>query len=138
MKRVCKVSRKHTAAEVPVPLAVKDYNHLNGGINHADQLICSYSSWRKSRKWFLTVLHHLVDIAVTNSYLLHKELCGRMGQQPMMYQAFQEEVTAELCGMLSQPVVQSFQHIVEGASGLKKPHGVQEVHTMWEMHLVCV
>ena len=75
LKRVGKVGGKHTAICVPVLLAMKDYNRFMEGVN---QLIGSYSPWRKSRKWHLTVLDHFLDIAVTNSYLLHKELCGSL------------------------------------------------------------
>ncbi|XP_030604467.1 piggyBac transposable element-derived protein 4-like [Archocentrus centrarchus] len=79
---------------------------------------------RKSRKWCVTVLHHFIDIAVTNSYLLSKELSSGLKQQPMTHQAFQEQLTAELCGVPLQMVPESYQHvpvaIVEGASGQKK------------------
>lgn len=108
------------------------------GVNLSDQLIDTYSSWRKSRKWYLTVLHHFSDIAVTNSYLLHKELCGRLEQQPMTHQAFQEQLTAELCGVPSQLVWESagLQHlpvaICEEALGSKK--ATQEVQAVWEVH----
>uniref|UniRef100_A0A3Q0R7S0 PiggyBac transposable element-derived protein domain-containing protein n=1 Tax=Amphilophus citrinellus TaxID=61819 RepID=A0A3Q0R7S0_AMPCI len=120
----CNVGGKYAAVEVPVPSAVKDYNCFMGGVDLSDQLIGSYSSWRKSRKWYVAVLHHFIDIAVTNSYLLSKELCGRLEQRPMTHQAFQEQLTAELCGVPLRQVPVSYQHntvaIVEGASGQKE------------------
>lgn len=120
VKRVRRVNGKRTTVQVPVPCAVRDYNLFLG---EADQLINTYSSWRKSRKWYLTVLRHFIDIAVTNSYLLHKELCGELEQQGMTHQAFQEHLAAELCGVAVR-VPASHQHlpvaIVEGASGPKK------------------
>ncbi|XP_030586306.1 piggyBac transposable element-derived protein 4-like [Archocentrus centrarchus] len=124
VKRACKVGGKYRAIEVQVPTAVKDYNQFMGGVDLSDQLIGSYSSWRKSRKWYVTVLHHFIDIAVTNSYLLSKQLCSRLKQQPMTHQAFQELLTAELCGVPSQPVLESYHHfpvaIFEGAPDQKK------------------
>ncbi|KAL7379650.1 hypothetical protein ABVT39_003355 [Epinephelus coioides] len=124
VKRATKVGGRHAAVQVPVPSAVKDYNSVMGGVDLSDQLIGSYSSGRKSKKLYLTVLHHSIDIAVTNSYLLHKELCGRLEQQPMTHQAFQEQLIGELCGVPSQRVPESYQHIpvaiVEGVSGSKK------------------
>lgn len=107
-----------------MPSAVRDYNRYAGGVGLSDQLIGSYSSWRKSRKWYVTVLHHFIDIAVTNSYLLSKELSSGLKQQPMAHQAFQEQLTEELCGVSLRTVPESYQHvpvaIVEGASGHKK------------------
>uniref|UniRef100_A0A1A8CX15 PiggyBac transposable element-derived protein domain-containing protein n=1 Tax=Nothobranchius kadleci TaxID=1051664 RepID=A0A1A8CX15_NOTKA len=70
VQRSSKVGGKHTAAEVPVPPAVKDYNCFMEGVDLSDQLIDSYSSRRKSRKWYVTVLHLFIDIAVTNSYCI--------------------------------------------------------------------
>ncbi|KAL4009424.1 hypothetical protein ACER0C_003276 [Sarotherodon galilaeus] len=124
VKRMCKAEGQHRAIDVPVPSAVKDYNRFMGGVDLSDQLIGSYSSWRRSRKWYVTVLHHFIDIAITNSYLVSKELCGRLEQQPMTHQDFQEQLIAELCGVSSQSGTKSYQHIpvaiVEGASGQNK------------------
>ncbi|XP_017288883.1 piggyBac transposable element-derived protein 4 isoform X2 [Kryptolebias marmoratus] len=122
VKRACKVSGKET--DVKVPTAVKDCYRFMCGVGLSDQLIGSYSSWRKSRKWYVTALHHFIDIAATNSYLLHKELCGRLRQQAMTHQAFQEQLTAELCGVHAQVTPMSYHHfpvaIVEGTSGQLK------------------
>ncbi|ROI93623.1 PiggyBac transposable element-derived protein 4 [Anabarilius grahami] len=85
VKRVCKSSSGYTTLDVPVPTAVKDYNRFMGGVDLSDQLIGSYSSWKKSREWYMTVLHHFIDIAVTNSYLVHKQLCCSQGEQPMTH-----------------------------------------------------
>ncbi|KAL4009293.1 hypothetical protein ACER0C_003145 [Sarotherodon galilaeus] len=105
VKRMCKAEGQHR-------------------VDLSDQQIGSYSSWRKSRKWYVTVLHHFIDIAVTNSYLVSKELCGRLEQQPMTHQDFQEQLIAELCGVSPQSGTKSYQHIpvaiVEGASGQNK------------------
>ncbi len=58
VKRVCKSSSGYKNVDVPVPTAVKDYNRFMGGVDLSDQLIGYYSSWKKSRKWYMTVLHH--------------------------------------------------------------------------------
>lgn len=128
VKRARKVGGKQRAVEVPVPSAVRDYNRYLGGVGLSEQLIGSYSAWRKSRKWYVTVLHHFIDIAVTNSYLLSKELCSGLQQPPRTHQAFQEQLTAELCGTPPRAAPGSYQHvpvaIVEGATGQKKAtHG---------------
>ncbi|XP_031584836.1 piggyBac transposable element-derived protein 4-like isoform X1 [Oreochromis aureus] len=124
LKRMCKVGGKRRVVEVPVPSAVKDYNSFMGEADLSDQLIGSYSSWRKSRAWYVMVLYHFIDIAVTNSYLLSKELCGRLEEQPVKHQAFLEQLIAELCGVPLQSVPERYQHIpvaiVEGASGHNK------------------
>lgn len=113
VKRVCKSSSEYKKLDVPIPPAVKDYNRFMGGVDLSDQLIGYYSLWKKSKKWYMTVLNHFIDIAVTNSYLLHKLLCSSKAEQPMTHQAFQEQLSAELCGV-SLPVA------ISGTVGSKK------------------
>jgi len=55
VKGVHKVGGKYTAVELPVPSAVKDYNRFMG-VDLSDQLIGSCSSWKKSRKGYVTLL----------------------------------------------------------------------------------
>ncbi|KAJ8272697.1 hypothetical protein GJAV_G00092360 [Gymnothorax javanicus] len=64
-----------------------------------DQLIQYYSVHYKSARWTRTLFFHFMDIADTNSFLLHKELCGEKKNEPMMHRAFLEELTAQLCGI---------------------------------------
>ncbi|XP_016521942.1 piggyBac transposable element-derived protein 4-like [Poecilia formosa] len=124
IKRMEKVKGKLQELEFPVPPAVMDYNRYMGGVDLSDQLIGSYSSRRKSRKWYMTILHHFIDIAVTNSYLLHKEMCGKLEERAMTHQQFLEQLTTELCGVSQKVQKMSYDHlpvaIVEGATGAKK------------------
>ncbi|XP_014874601.1 piggyBac transposable element-derived protein 4-like [Poecilia latipinna] len=124
VRRVSRAGGKHGVLEVPVPAAVKDYNRFTGAVGRSDQLIGS-ASWQRGRKWYVVVLQHLIDVAVTNSYLLHRELCGQRGQQALTLQAFQEQLTAQLCGEGSPSALSSSNlhlpvAIVEGASGQNK------------------
>lgn len=125
VKRTSKVDGVYRHLQVPVPPAIKDYNRYMGGVDLSDQLIGSYSVARKTKKWYKTVFYHFIDIAVTNSYLLHKELSRRFDEKPMMHQSFQEHLAVQLCGVphqRSRPV--TYDHIpvaiVEDASGSLK------------------
>lgn len=46
--------------------------------------------------------NHFTDIAATNAYILHHELCMVRGEKAMTHKVFMEEVTAQLCGTTSQ------------------------------------
>uniref|UniRef100_A0A3B5R3B2 PiggyBac transposable element-derived protein domain-containing protein n=1 Tax=Xiphophorus maculatus TaxID=8083 RepID=A0A3B5R3B2_XIPMA len=121
VRRVGKAGGQHQVLYVPVPSAVRDYNCFMGGVDLSDQLIGSYTSWRKCKKWYKTVLHHFIDIAVTNSYLIHKEMCAQLEQKAPKHQAFQEQLTVALCGVQPQAApTTSYRHlpvaIFEGAS----------------------
>ena len=54
---------------------------------------------RKTMKWPITVFQHFVDIAVTNSFIVHKERASQLQERPMTRQVFQEELCAQLLGV---------------------------------------
>lgn len=86
-----------TTATFPCPTPVAEYNKHMGGVDLSDQLVQYYSVHHKSNRWYRTLFFHFMDIAATNSYLLHKELCKEKRQTPMSHRAFLEELTAQLC-----------------------------------------
>lgn len=47
----------------------------------------------------MTLFHHFVDIAMTNSYILHKEMCAVTHDALRKHQDFQELLSAELMGV---------------------------------------
>uniref|UniRef100_A0A3B4T981 PiggyBac transposable element-derived protein domain-containing protein n=1 Tax=Seriola dumerili TaxID=41447 RepID=A0A3B4T981_SERDU len=72
----------------PRPTSVTEYNKYMGGVDTSDQMIGTNTVHRKTRRWPTTVFQHLLDIAVTNSFVIHKSRCR-----------FQEELTAHLFGV---------------------------------------
>ncbi|XP_059213262.1 piggyBac transposable element-derived protein 4-like [Centropristis striata] len=81
---------------IPCPAPVLDYNRHIGGFDLSTQC---YSVHHKSMRWYQTLFFHFLDIAATNSYLLHKELCREKQEEPMSHRAFLQELTAQLCGV---------------------------------------
>lgn len=88
-----------TMKSIPCPTPIMEYNKHMGGFDLSEQLIHNYSVHHKSMRWYRTLFFHFLDIAATNSYLLHKELCREKQQEPMTHRAFLEELTAQLCGV---------------------------------------
>ena len=66
---------------VKCPTTVKLYNQFMGGVDMADARRKSYSCSRRSRRWWLRLFYFLVDLSVTNSYILAQEspLFPKMG-----------------------------------------------------------
>ncbi|XP_034090344.1 piggyBac transposable element-derived protein 4 [Gymnodraco acuticeps] len=81
------------------PRCVVEYNKYMGGVDLSDQLIQYYSVHKRSNRWYRTLLYHFIDIAATNSYILHKEMCLSSGSVAMSHAQFMEELSAELCGV---------------------------------------
>lgn len=88
---------------IPRPTSVSEYNKHMGGVDTSDQMLGTTSVHRKTKRWPTTVFQHMLDIAVTNSYIIHKELMMTQQQAPMTRQAFQEELCRLLLGGTDSP-----------------------------------
>lgn len=88
---------------VPRPTAVADYNRYMAGVYTSTQMLGTHSVHRKTRKWYVTVFQHFLDIAVTNSYIIHKEVCASQQLNHMSRQDFQEKLCAHLLCVSHKP-----------------------------------
>lgn len=52
-------------------LAIADYNQFVGGVNTFDQLMSYYSPKIRSRRWYIKVLIHFLEVAAINSYTVY-------------------------------------------------------------------
>ena len=58
----------------PCPVPIVDYNKHMGYVDLSDMLKGLYDIDRKSKKWWMQIFLHLLDVSVVNSFLIHKEL----------------------------------------------------------------
>ncbi|XP_015194796.2 piggyBac transposable element-derived protein 4-like isoform X1 [Lepisosteus oculatus] len=84
---------------VPVPAPVKAYNQHMAGVDLSDALIKNYNLAHKTRKWYKKVFFHFIDIAVVNSFLLHKEMAGLQSSQALTHKAFREQLCRQLASL---------------------------------------
>ena len=70
-------SKSKTYIDIDCPTAVQEYNKSMGGINLADMLIALCRTTVKSKRWYLIVLFHCVDIAKINAWLLYRHHCDQ-------------------------------------------------------------
>lgn len=78
----------------PCPAPIVAYNQHMGGVDLSDQLLQYYTAQHKTLKWYRKIFLHLLDIAATNAYTIHKELYGNLS-----HKEFMEKLIAELCGV---------------------------------------
>ena len=59
--------------EVQQPKVIANYNKYMNGVDHSDQILATNTVLRKTMKWWKTLVFHLIDMAVVNSFILFKE-----------------------------------------------------------------
>ena len=67
-KRYDKKQKK--IVEVPCPNVVKTYNANMGGVDLLDCLTALYKAKIKTRRWYIYILYHTINMAVVTSWLL--------------------------------------------------------------------
>ncbi|XP_033847302.1 piggyBac transposable element-derived protein 4-like [Periophthalmus magnuspinnatus] len=108
---------------IPRPTAVGEYNRYMGGVDTSDQLLGTNTVHRKTRRWYITVFQHMLDMAVTNSFIIFKEMSTIRGERPPTRQDFQEMLTSQLLGvpLKTKPKVPTSNHLpVPTSSGQSK------------------
>ena len=63
---------------VQCPEVVREYNKSMGGVDLSDMLISLYRTQVKTKRWYIKVLFHCVDIAKVNAWLLYKRHCMQL------------------------------------------------------------
>lgn len=63
--------------DIPCPAIVKCYNQHMGGVDLLDSHISRYKIHIKSRKWYLRLFFHFIDLAIINSWLMWRKLHKR-------------------------------------------------------------
>ncbi|XP_043463998.1 piggyBac transposable element-derived protein 4-like [Leptopilina heterotoma] len=74
--KVSETNRKNKDGSVSViscPDIIKDYNQHLGYVDKADMLKSLYEIDRKSKKWWHRLFWHLLDVAVTNAFVIDKK-----------------------------------------------------------------
>ena len=61
-----------TRIPVPCPESIISYNKYMGGVDRGDQLRGYYSCRAKSRKFYKYIFTFLLDVAITNAFILMK------------------------------------------------------------------
>lgn len=102
MDPVVKVSRFDRKQEKRVDVdclnIIQVYNKHMGGVDLLDGLLGRYKIKMRSRKWYMRVFHHLLDVTVVNSWLLHKRIQKQKGDNNVMTLVdFREELGYTLC-----------------------------------------
>ena len=90
-------AKKHVM--VDCPNIVKNYNSAKGGVGLADMLISLYLTPYKTRRWYLWVAVHLLDICKVRKWLLYKRYATQL-KMPIRRQMKLAEFTSKIANAL--------------------------------------
>lgn len=85
MTVVRRKNRDGTISTVSCPDIIDSYNRHMGGVDFTDQLKVYYGYNRKSKRWWLRLFFHFIDIAVVNAYILYLHCYRESFHPPLKY-----------------------------------------------------
>lgn len=92
---VLRQQSKGNREEVQCPHAVRSYNMHMGGVDKGDQKRGYYRCRVKSRKFYKYVFYFLLDVAITNSYILYQ---GWSGSTKISIKKYRIKLAKEIIG----------------------------------------
>lgn len=101
--RFSKIEKKKV--ELTCPNIVKVYNKHMGGVDLLDSLLGRYKIKMRTKKWYMRLFYHLLDVTIVNSWLLHKRIIAQKKkknnldstQKHISLADFREEFGISLC-----------------------------------------
>lgn len=90
-KRFDKKEKK--CIEVSRPNIIEVYNSHMGGVDQIDSMIARYRIIMRSKKWYIKIFYHLLDLTVVNSWLIYIKVTGKK----CTLGAYREELAVSLC-----------------------------------------
>jgi len=96
----CKEPYEHTR-DLPIPIAIDDYNRFMGGVDIADQLRAGFSTQQRGVKPWRPLFYWLLDSTIINAFILseHKrkaKLRGEIDNVRSAHRSFREKLVSDL------------------------------------------
>lgn len=95
IKRYKKVKGNYIE-DAQVPEMSYFYNKFGHSVDKVDQITSYYAFDRKSNEWWVKFFFYLLEISITNSYVLYKIQCEQRCKRPMSSQDYRVSVVKAL------------------------------------------
>ncbi|XP_065658778.1 piggyBac transposable element-derived protein 2-like [Hydra vulgaris] len=116
-------SKTKEKKNVACPYIVAAYNKCMGGVDLADMLIALYRTEVKTRRWYIKVFWHFVDVAKVNAWILYKRHYQQLGLPINKHQAL-AEFTVDISNALIQA---NKSKAIQGRGRPAKLSGIKQV-----------
>ena len=94
-RRVKESTGNSHTTDVPIPVSIQQYNRFMGGVDKSDQYLSYHNVNRKTDKYWKTPFFHLVDIALTNAFLLYNWLRMQAGLKRISENVFRDTLVQQ-------------------------------------------
>lgn len=92
--------KKKEKIQIPCPKIISEYNAHMGGVDHMDSFLGRYRIRIKSRKWYIRIFYHLLDLAVINAWIIYKKNAKNVPKKDILnLGTFRNELAFVLCNM---------------------------------------
>lgn len=105
---VSSVTTKKEKVEIPCPKIVLEYNKHMGGVDLMDSFLGRFHIPLRSKKWYLRIFFHLLDLTVINSWIIYKKnaIIRNIPKKDMLSMGqFRNELAQVLCSIGSNTEV---------------------------------
>lgn len=92
--------KSKTKIDIPRPNMIKQYNHFMGGVDLLDGLISYYRIGLRSRKWYMKIFFHFIDLVIVTAWIRYRTDMLETGLEKkhiLDSLAFRAEVAEGLC-----------------------------------------
>ncbi|XP_028324766.1 piggyBac transposable element-derived protein 3-like [Gouania willdenowi] len=86
----------NTKIAVPCPSLIPAYNQHMGGIDLSDMLVHLYKTPVKSRRWYFPLFGYILDLCISNAWLIYKRDCSLLNIKPQPLKRFRLAVAHTL------------------------------------------
>ena len=83
--------KSHDKVQVPCPRVIQFYNKNMGGVDLNDMMVENYRLPVRSKRWYTPLIGYMIDLCLTNSWLLYKRHVQSLSDQNDQNQAEDEE-----------------------------------------------
>ena len=82
--------------DVTIPIMVEQYNRYMGGVDKSDQLLQYHSSLRRATRYWKTLFYHMLDVAVTNAFVLYNWSRMERGEKAITENYFRDTLILQI------------------------------------------
>ena len=96
VRRRVKTDNGTEVLAVAIPVMIQQYNEFMGGVDKSDQLISYHHILRQTIRYWKTLFYHLLEIMVTNAFILHNWLRMERVEKRGIESRFRDELVLDI------------------------------------------